>query len=162
MTQIKPKHVFIVEDDELYSMMLDYMLSKESIYEFVSFKTGEECIKNLYLNPDIVVLDYSLPGMNGYQVLQEIKKQNPSIHVIILSNNTDAKLAVKLLKAGADDYILKQEHGETQLLAKIETILNRDTFENIDQQRNKTRSILTGAFVFFVVIIALTVGYFIF
>ncbi len=39
----KPKQIFIVEDDEIFSMMLDYILSKDSVYQFVSFKSGEEC-----------------------------------------------------------------------------------------------------------------------
>jgi DNA-binding NarL/FixJ family response regulator len=126
----KPKHIFIVEDNEIYSMMLDYILSKDSIYQFVSFKSGEECIQNLYLNPDVIILDYGLPGMNGYETLLEIKKKNPRIHVVMLSNNDDRKLMKKLLAAGADDYILKQGHGENQIIEKIEDILSRDEQQN--------------------------------
>src|ERR1043165_8257364 len=101
----KSKQIFIVEDNEIFSMMLDYILSKDSIYNFVSFKTGEECLANLYMEPDIIILDYGLPGINGYQVLTEIKKRNPSTHVIVLSSNRDRSLAAKMLSAGADDYI---------------------------------------------------------
>ena len=119
----KSKQIFIVEDNEIFSMMLDYILSKDSIYNFVSFKTGEECLANLYMEPDIIILDYGLPGINGYQVLTEIKKRNPSTHVIVLSSNRDRSLAAKMLSAGADDYILKQGHGEAQLIKRIETIL---------------------------------------
>jgi DNA-binding NarL/FixJ family response regulator len=122
----RPKHIFIVEDNEIYSMMLDYILSKDSIYQFVSFKSGEECIENLYLDPDVIILDYGLPGMNGYETLLEIKKKNPNIHVVILSNNDDRKLMKKLLEAGADDYVLKRGHGENQIIEKIEDILSRD------------------------------------
>jgi DNA-binding NarL/FixJ family response regulator len=122
----RPKHIFIVEDNEIYAMMLDYILSKDSIYQFVSFKSGEECVENLYLNPDVIILDYGLPGMNGYETLLEIKKKNPNIHVVMLSNNDDRKLMKKLLQAGADDYVLKQGHGENQIIEKIEDILSRD------------------------------------
>ncbi|MCW3102141.1 MAG: hypothetical protein JWO09_581 [Bacteroidetes bacterium] len=128
----RPKHIFIVEDNEIYSMMLDYILSKDSIYQFVSFKSGEECIENLYLNPDVIILDYGLPGMNGYETLLEIKKKNPKIHVVMLSNNDDRKLMKKLLMSGADDYVLKQGHGENQIIEKIEDILSRDE----EQARN--------------------------
>src|SRR5437867_3781676 len=99
----EPKHIFIVEDNEIYSMILDYILTKDSIYKFSSFKTGEECIKNLFRNPDVIILDYGLPGINGFDTLLEIKKQNPQIHVVILSSNTDKKLAARLMNAGADD-----------------------------------------------------------
>src|ERR1700756_1693269 len=116
MTLTKPKHIFIVEDNEIYSMMLDYILSKDSIYEFVHFVSGEECLANLHLNPDIIILDYGLPGMNVYETLLEIKKYNSNIHVVFLSNNEDEKLKRKLLKAGADYYVLKQGHGEKEIV----------------------------------------------
>jgi DNA-binding NarL/FixJ family response regulator len=125
----RPKHIFIVEDNEIYSMMLDYILSKDSIYQFVSFKSGEECIENLYLNPDVIILDYGLPGMNGYETLLEVKKKNPNIHVVILSNNEDKTLRAKMLEAGADDFVLKQGHGENQIIDKIEDILSRDEMQ---------------------------------
>jgi DNA-binding NarL/FixJ family response regulator len=129
-----PKHIFIVEDNEIYSMMLDYILSKDNMYQFVSFKSGEECIENLYLNPDIIILDYGLPGMNGYDTLLEIKKQNPKIHVVVLSTNKDKKLAADFIKAGADDYVLKQGHGEAQIIEKIENILRKDDLEKDKHQ----------------------------
>jgi DNA-binding NarL/FixJ family response regulator len=138
----KPKHIFIVEDNEIYSMMLDYILSKESIYEFVSFNSGEECLKNLYLNPDVIILDYGLPGKNGFETLLEIKKYNRNIHVIFLTNNQDKKLKADLLKAGADDYILKQGHGEKQIIEKIEQILSRDEYEKTIRQKTKIRSVV--------------------
>lgn len=120
------KQIFIVEDNEIYSMMLDYIFSKDSTYKFVSFKSGEECLNNLYMNPDIVILDYSLPGMNGYETLKEIKKRNSNTHVVILSNNTSPEIAESLISAGADDYILKQGHGEMQVIEKIEEIVEKD------------------------------------
>jgi len=104
-------------------MMLDYILSKNSIYKFVSFKSGEEGIKNLYLNPQIIILDYGLPGINGYETLLEIKKYNPKIHVVILTSHEDENLKDEFLAAGADDVVLKQGRGETQIIEKIETIL---------------------------------------
>lgn len=155
----RPKHIFIVEDNEIYSMMLDYILSKDSIYQFVSFKSGEECIENLYLNPDVIILDYGLPGMNGYETLLEIKKKNPGIHVVILSNNDDRKLMKKLLAAGADDYILKQGHGENQIIEKIEDILSRD-----DQEKKNTtlkNKPFAKVMYFLLVVTLLTLGIFI-
>jgi len=132
------EHIFIVDDNEIYSMMLDYILSKESTYKFSSFKSGEECLRNLHQNPDIVILDYTLPGMNGYDVLLEIKKYNPEIHVIILTGQYDVKLAAKLLKSGADDYILKQGHGEKQVMEKIESLIQADEWrESINARVNR-------------------------
>jgi DNA-binding NarL/FixJ family response regulator len=142
----KPKHIFIVEDNEIYAMMLDYILSKDSIYQFVSFKTGEECIENLYLNPDVIILDYGLPGMNGYETLLEIKKHNPDIHVVMLTSNSDKHMMDTILKAGADDYVLKQGHGETQIIEKIEAILAKDELEKAHPNENKIKSFFSKFF----------------
>lgn len=136
----RPKDIFIVEDNEIYSMMLGYILSKDSIYRFLSFKSGEECIKNLNLNPDVIILDYGLPGMNGYDTLREIKKQSPHIHVIMLSSNRDVILAEKLVDAGADDYILKQSNVKDQIIEKIEAVLTRDSLEKIIRLKLKSKS----------------------
>lgn len=138
MFKAEREHIFIVEDNEIYSMMLDYILSKDSVYKFSSFNTGEECIQSLSLNPDVIILDYNLPGMNGYEVLQEIKKYDPNIHVLMLTNNTDMKLAMKLLKAGADDYIMKQGHGEKQIIEKVEALLSED--EKKERERSSARN----------------------
>lgn len=151
----KPKHIFIVEDNQIYSMMLDYILSKDSIYEFVSFKSGEECLENLYLNPDIIILDYGLPGMNGYETLLEIKKRNPEIHVVILSHYDDKELKQKMLKAGADDFILKQGHGEQQVIDRIEEILIADELsKNPPKTEKKDVSKMSYMIMFLVLILA--------
>ncbi|HXB40661.1 MAG TPA: response regulator [Bacteroidia bacterium] len=144
------EHIFIVEDNEIYSMMLDYILSKDSVYKFSNFKSGEECIRNLYQNPDVVILDYALPGINGYEVLREIKKYNPEIHVLILSNNTDPGLKQKLLEAGADDYILKQGHGENQVIERIESLLAIDEWKESMNART-TRKLFLKRVLYFII-----------
>lgn len=141
MSAKNPKHIFIVEDNEIYSMMLGYILSKNSIYKFVSFKSGEECIKNLYLNPEIIILDYGLPGINGYETLLRIKRENPKIHVVILTSNEDDKLKEELLKGGADDLVLKKGRGEIQIIEKIESILNEDALENRNEWGIKNKAL---------------------
>jgi DNA-binding NarL/FixJ family response regulator len=155
----KSKQIFIVEDNEIFSMMLDYILSKDTVYTFVSFKSGEECIANMYMRPDIIILDYGLPGMNGYETLMEIKRRHPSTHVIILSSNKDKSLAAKLLSAGADDYILKQGHGETQLIKRIEAVLAEDE-EKAKLAVSPMNVLSVERWVVFILIVV-TVGFFI-
>ena len=145
-------HVFIVEDDEIYAMMLDYILSKDSIYKFSSFNSGEECLENLWQNPDAVILDYELPGINGYQVLQEIKKRDPEIHVLMLSSKKNPELVERLLEAGADDYLLKQDHPEKQITEKIELLLNTD--ENTASLKTKAKQFKR----FIYVLLAISIG----
>ena len=133
-------HIFIVEDNEIYSMMLDYVFTKDSHYKFSSFKTGEDCLRNLWQKPKVVILDYNLPGKNGYETLLAIKQHNPGIHVLMLTNQKDQSLAVKLLQAGAEDYMLKQGRVDRQISDKIESLLAADAEKELAQQkeRNKT------------------------
>jgi CheY-like chemotaxis protein len=138
----RPKQIFIVEDDEIYPMMLDYILSKDSSYQFLNFTSGEECLFNLYLNPDVIILDHELPGINGYNTLLEIKKYNPVTHVVFLSNDNNKELRERILKAGADDYLLKQAHGEKEMIDKIDEILIKD-----ELKKKSRRGMFNSAFI---------------
>jgi two-component system, NtrC family, response regulator AtoC len=120
------KQIFIVEDNEVFSLMLDYTLSQDAPYRFVRFSTGEECLANLHLNPDLVILDYGLPGMNGYDTLKEIEKRRPHTHVLMFTNNKDRRLEENVKQAGADDVVLKQDGGERRIAKKIKQILEYD------------------------------------
>lgn len=125
MQNLKQNLVFIVEDNEMYSMMLDYNLSNENSFRFNSFSTGEECIRNLYLNPDLIILDYGLPGINGLDTLKKIKVAKSDVPIVVLTGNNDAKVAKEFMKAGVYDYLLKEELTVQQASKTIRTLLNR-------------------------------------
>ncbi len=116
MTKDQSIRVFIVEDDPVYQRLVKYIVELDSDCEVHVFSTGKECLANLNLSPDIVSLDYSLPDISGEVVLQQIKAYSQEIGVIILSGQKDLKTAVKLLKEGAFDYILKDEDTKERLL----------------------------------------------
>lgn len=121
--EIKPV-IFIVEDNELYSLSLDFGLSHSGNYIVHTYKSGEECIKNLHKNPDVIVLDYYLPGKNGHDILREVKQTHPDIPIIIMSSQNDIQVAVDLLKDGAYDYIIKNKYATLKLNSIIEQILS--------------------------------------
>lgn len=106
---MEPYKIFIVEDNVWYADILEYQLTLNPDYEVTKFTTGKECLKNLYKHPSVVTLDYSLPDMSGREVLTEIKKYNQDIPVVMISGQEDIKIAVKLLKEGAYDYIVKDK-----------------------------------------------------
>ena len=95
--------IFVVEDDPFYGEMLKYHISLNPDYVVEKFENGKECIDNLYKNPAVISLDYSLPDMSGLEVLKKVKKHNTEIPVIIVSGQEDVSTAVKLLKEGAYD-----------------------------------------------------------
>jgi len=145
MEHVPHKLVFIVEDNDMYSLMLDYMLSKESSCRFVSFKTGEECIANLSMNPDLIILDYGLPGLNGLETFKEIKKENPEIPVIILTENHDVHIAQQFMhEGGIYEYLLKEKDSVKQISAIIDKLLinSLDTGYIKKEEKKKNKKLL--------------------
>jgi DNA-binding NtrC family response regulator len=122
--EIGDSRVFIVEDNDMHSLMMDYLLSKDSMAHIKKFRSGEECIENLGLKPDVVILDYGLPGINGMQTFMEIKKHDPEIPVIVVTENRDRHVAEKFLSAGVYDYIQKDEDAFEQVSKVTDSILN--------------------------------------
>ena len=101
--------IFIVEDDPIYGDMLSYHLDRNPEYEILKFETAKEVLNNIYLQPDIITIDYSLPDMKGDELLKTLKKKLPDVPVIVVSSQQKINTAVDLLKLGAFDYILKDE-----------------------------------------------------
>jgi len=114
--------IFIVEDDPMYGRVLSYHLSQNPDNQVELFLTGKDCISNMYQKPDIITLDYSLPDMSGFKVLQKIKELAPDIPVIIISGQEDISTAVELLKAGAYDYIVKNDDAKNRLWNTIKNV----------------------------------------
>lgn len=118
--------IFVVEDDPAYTKFLKYVLSLNPDFEPVFFATGKDCIDNLHKKPSIITLDYSLPDMEGEKVLNSIKEFDPEISVIIISAQEKIGTAVELLKAGAFDYISKDEDAKDRILNSIKNARNKN------------------------------------
>lgn len=114
--------IFVVEDDFMYQRMIKYVMELNPDHEVHVFSSGQECLQQLHLQPDIISLDYTLPDMTGEEVLEKIKKFNEEIIVVILSGQQDISTAVKLLKEGAYDYITKDEETKDRLLNTLSHI----------------------------------------
>ena len=115
MTKDQSIRVFVVEDDPVYQRLVKYVVEMDPDHEVHVFSTGRACLANLGLRPHIVSLDYTLPDMTGEEVLQAIKSFDPEIAVIILSGQKDIATAVKLLKEGAFDYLIKDTDTKERL-----------------------------------------------
>ena len=114
--------IFIVEDDLLYGEMLRHHLALNPDNEVYLYRNGEECLKNLYREPNMVSLDYSLPDMSGLDIMRRIKKDFPEIPVIIVSGQEDISTAVTLLREGAYDYFVKDDDVKDRLWNVIKKI----------------------------------------
>lgn len=111
MTQ---KKIFIVDDNEMFAEMLKDHLSNNPGYRISVFNTGEDCVKNLYLNPDLIILDYFLNDVykeaaTGLEILEEIKKHDSKVHVIMLSSQEKYTVAAQTISKGAEQYVIKDD-----------------------------------------------------
>jgi two-component system OmpR family response regulator len=119
------KKIFVVEDNEMMAMALEDYLTRETMHEVVLFGTGEDCLKQLRQQPDVVILDYNLnsenkEAKNGMQILEEIKRINKYIHVIMLSSQDAYGTALQTIRKGAEEYVIKDEDA----FSKIVTIID--------------------------------------
>lgn len=125
MYEKDPVKIFVVEDDPAYTKFLKYVLGLNPDYEVEFFGSGKDCLNNLHKNPAVVTLDYSLPDMPGEKVLGQIRAHDPNISVIIISAQEKIGTAVELLKAGAYDYITKDEETKDRVLNSINNARNK-------------------------------------
>lgn len=118
-------YILIAEDDNDISHMLSDLLGSQG-YRTQSAFSGTEAL--LYIEreaPAAVVLDLMLPGMTGEELLAHIKEVDGGIAVIVASAKDDVRTRVTLLRAGADDYVVKPFDTE-ELLARLEAVLRRN------------------------------------
>jgi DNA-binding NtrC family response regulator len=127
MYEKDPIKIFVVEDDPAYSKFLKYVLGLNPDYEVEYYTTGKDCVANLYKNPAIITLDYSLPDGAGEKVLGQIRSHDPNINVIIVSAQEKIHTAVELLKLGAYDYISKDHETKERLLNSIHNARNKSS-----------------------------------
>ena len=107
--------IFVIEDDPFYGELLRRHLSLNPDNEVYLFSTGKEALANLHLQPQLISLDYRLPDISGMEILKKIHTKTPDIPVIIVSGQEDINTAVELLRVGAYDYFVKDDHTKTRL-----------------------------------------------
>jgi DNA-binding response OmpR family regulator len=119
--------ILIIEDEEELSKSIVKYLQKESYTCDVAYSFREGMEKIDFFDYACIVLDISLPGGNGLQILKELKKEQKADGVIVISarNSLDDKIAG--LNLGADDYLAKPFHLP-ELCARIGSIIRRKQF----------------------------------
>ncbi len=112
--------VFIIEDDTIYSEFLKKNLRTK--YKIYSYYTAEDAILALKsIAPDVLIIDYKLPGMNGIELYENVKDNlSNDVKVIITSGIDDGNLVLEFIKKGIRDYVIKDENVIESLMAIIE------------------------------------------
>jgi DNA-binding NtrC family response regulator len=101
--------IFVVEDDPWYSRLLEKHLSLNPDHEVEVFSNGRDLRAALQRSPQVITLDYRLPDVSCEHLVQDIKRVDPDINIIVISGQDDINTAVSLLKSGVYDYMTKNE-----------------------------------------------------
>lgn len=117
--------IYLIEDDIWYLKMLNHQLLFNPDHEVKVFSDPASLVKNLTKKPDLICMDFMLPGINGYELLDKIFRINPKQDVIVISAQEDINTVVKLIRRGVADYIVKDENTKQQLWKSIEAIKER-------------------------------------
>jgi DNA-binding NtrC family response regulator len=144
--------IFIVEDNVAYTKVVEYHLNHNGFENVMTFTSGEDCLNNLYLEPDIVIQDYKLQGISGLNVLQRVKSCLPFTEFIFLSSQDSIEIAVNSIKYGAFDYIIKDEVALHRMTQKIENIIKLQKL----RKRYKIQKIIVV--IFMVITFLVTIG----
>lgn len=108
-SDMDPFRVLIVEDEKAHFQLMRRALLKELPEALVCHAlNATECLDTLEsIQPDIILVDYLLPGMNGIEFLGHIKQMRSDIPVIMITGQGDERIAVQAMKLGAQDYLVK-------------------------------------------------------
>lgn len=130
--------IYLVEDDPWYGQLLKHHLSLNPDFSVELFTSGKDLLAQLYQNPNLICMDFGLPDIKGDQLLKEILSRNNSLPVIVISAQEEISVAVELLKSGARDYIIKDDHAKDQLWKAVnhikENVSLRAEVENLKEQ----------------------------
>ena len=126
--------LFLIDDDAVFLKLLQIEFLQSADFTVETFATGELCMAKLSSNPDVIILDYHLDGidktaMNGMDTLDKIKAYNPDIPVVMLSSQDKIEVAVNCMHHKAFDYIVKSETAFMRLQKTITTIFQYQKME---------------------------------
>jgi DNA-binding NtrC family response regulator len=126
--------LFLVDDDAVFLKSLEIEFLQHADFTIETFATGEHCMENLSHNPDVIILDYHLDGidktaMNGMETLDKIKAINPDIAVVMLSSQDKIDVAINCMHHRAFDYVVKSETAFIRLKKIITSIFNYKKME---------------------------------
>jgi len=126
--------LFLVDDDIVFLKSLEIQFLQHGDFEIETYLTGELCLAALDHEPDLIILDYHLDGidkkaMNGIETLDIIKKSRSHIPVIMLSCQDKIEVAVSCMLHDAFDYIVKSETSFVRIQKDLATLVKLHKME---------------------------------
>lgn len=121
-------NVFVVEDHDVMRMMVkSYLAQLDDIQVTWEASSGEEALEMLEdRSPDLILLDVSLPGISGLDVLDRIRETVPEAPILILSGHAEQKYAKQAIERGANGYVVKGDMQ--QVPGAIRDVVSGETY----------------------------------
>lgn len=119
----------LADDHVLVREGIKHLLEYDGTVEVIQeANNGIECIEKLAdVSPDILLLDINMPDMNGIEVLEELKRREHPVKILILTVHNEIEYLIRAVDIGADGYILK-DSGTAELKQAITTIINGESY----------------------------------
>jgi DNA-binding NarL/FixJ family response regulator len=138
------RRIVLVEDHTLLRAGLRALLCHDPDLEVVGeAANGRDAVRAISdLSPDLVIMDLTMPGMNGVEAIAQIKRRYPQVRILVLTLHRADEYIHESLKAGADGYILK-DASHDELRVAIRSVLNGKTYLSPDIS-NKVVSVYLG------------------
>jgi len=123
------QRIFIAEDQTIVRDGLRALLSSNPDFEVVGeAEDGREVIRNIEeCNPDLILMDLSMPRMNGMEAIKEVKKLLPDTKILVLTIHKTEEYILPVLKAGANGYVLKND-TQAELMTAIKSVLKGKSY----------------------------------
>ncbi len=121
--------LFLVDDDAVFLKLMEIELLQNLEFDVETYSSGELCMASIAHNPDIIILDYNLDGMdknamNGIETLNKIKAYNRDIQVVMLSSQNNIDVAIDSVHQRAVEYVVKSNTSFLRIEKIIAAILN--------------------------------------
>jgi len=118
--------VLLIDDHTLFRVGLEGLLASRGIEIVASVNSGYEAQRLVdELNPDIILLDMRMPGLNGLEVLEMLRNKNESLPIVMLTTSTEENDLLKSLRSGAQGYLLKDMEPDELVLALREIVAGK-------------------------------------
>ena len=142
------RKILVAEDEDAIREFIVINLIRSG-YDVVEACNGDEALKKYEENNgkfDVAILDIMMPGKDGISVCKELRKQNDSIGIIILTARTQEMDKVTGLMVGADDYVTKP-FSPSELMARVDALYRRVAMAEMRAENNFREEIVSGNFV---------------
>ena len=133
--------VLMVDDEVQFRETTKKILDKKG-FDTIMAATGQEALAQLDNEPDVIVLDMRMPGMDGNETLAEIKRKKPAIPVIMLTGHGEGEAAKRALAQGAFDFLTKPCDVDTLALRILDAHQQEPTAENIADTEHKVQDVM--------------------